>query len=105
VNWRRRFDDPIPLPDGRTIRTLSDARDALEGADPTPSTDLAVDVLDKAAQHGGPFLFMARIAIARALLGDNPPPIGRRRLTKAEQFKIKRAEYLKRKKNPPSPKG
>jgi hypothetical protein len=25
MNWSRRFDDPIPLPDGRKLRTLKDA--------------------------------------------------------------------------------
>jgi hypothetical protein len=42
---------------------------------------------------------MARIAVARALLGEDAPPIGQRRLTKAEQFKARRAEYLRKRKS------
>jgi hypothetical protein len=32
--------------------------------------------LHEAAEHGGPFVFMARINFYRAVYGDTPPPIG-----------------------------
>jgi hypothetical protein len=31
-------------------------------------------VLHEAAEHGGPFVFMARINFYRAVYGDTPPP-------------------------------
>jgi hypothetical protein len=32
--------------------------------------------LHEAAEHGGPFVFMARINFYRAVYGEKPPPIG-----------------------------
>ena len=83
-------------------KTLRDARTAIEGCDDTPARTRALDVLHQAAEHGGPFVFIARISAAKALLGEDPPPIGRRRLTRAEQFKTRRAEYLRKRKKPAS---
>jgi hypothetical protein len=36
----------------------------------------AAKVLHEAAEHGGPFVFMARINFYRAVDGDTSPPIG-----------------------------
>jgi hypothetical protein len=36
----------------------------------------AADALRKAAEYGGPFVFMARISFYGALYGRSPPPIG-----------------------------
>ncbi len=33
-------------------------------------------MLHEAAEHGGPFVFKARINFYRAVYGDTPPPIG-----------------------------
>jgi hypothetical protein len=33
-------------------------------------------VLHEAAEHGGPFVFMARIGFYAAVYGDKSPPIG-----------------------------
>jgi hypothetical protein len=33
-------------------------------------------VLQEAAEHGGPFVFMARIVFYKAVHGETPPPIG-----------------------------
>jgi hypothetical protein len=33
-------------------------------------------MLYEAAEHSGPFVFMARINFYRAVYGDTPPPIG-----------------------------
>jgi hypothetical protein len=33
-------------------------------------------VLHEAAEHGGPFVFMAPIVFCKAVFGENPPPIG-----------------------------
>lgn len=33
-------------------------------------------MLHQAAEHGGPFVFMARVAFAKAVFGEEPPQIG-----------------------------
>jgi hypothetical protein len=80
MNWSRRFEDPIELPDGRIINTIGEAAEyALElpsKIGSTPPWQRAADALHKAAEHGGPFVFMARISFYGALHGKSPPPIG-----------------------------
>jgi hypothetical protein len=68
--WAREFDDPIGLPDGRTLRTLRDAGsyitnlpNAKHGA---PEWQAAMEALILVAENGGPTTF-ARIGIVRAL--------------------------------------
>ena len=68
--WSRRFEDPIILPDGRTLRTLRDAASyimALPGK--TRQSDewqAAIEALLMAAENRGP-LMHARIGMLRAL--------------------------------------
>ncbi len=68
--WSRRFENPIPLPDGRTLRTLRDAASylmALPGK--TRQSDewqAAIEALLMAAENRGP-LMHARIGMLRAL--------------------------------------
>ena len=80
VDWSRRFDDPIELPDGRIINTISEAaeyaRELPSNIGNTQPWQRAADALRKAAEHGGPFVFMARISFYGALHGKLPPPIG-----------------------------
>jgi hypothetical protein len=80
TNWSRRFDDPVPMPDGSTIRTIGQAAEyALslpKKARNTEPWQRAAKVLHEAAEHGGPFVFMARINFYRAVYGEKPPPIG-----------------------------
>lgn len=68
------------MPDGSTIRTVGEAA---EYAISLPRTvgntgpwQLAAKVLHQAAEHGGPFVFMARVVFAKAVFGEKPPPIG-----------------------------
>jgi hypothetical protein len=68
--WRRRFDDPIPLPRGRQLVTLKDAADYIMKL-PKAEQDLkewqtAVRCLIGAAE-GRDFLMHARIGMLRAL--------------------------------------
>lgn len=76
MSWDEEFDDPIPLPNGRVIRTLREA-----GAYVTklPAKEAkherwqtAMDVLLQAAEKRGP-LMHARIGMLRALRKDMPP--------------------------------
>lgn len=80
VDWFRRFDDPIELPDGQIINTIGEAAEyATSLSAKTGNTEpwqRAAKVLHQAAEHGGPFVFIARISFYRAVYGDTPPPIG-----------------------------
>ena len=75
MNWSAAFTDlpPIDVSDGRKLKTLADCRDYIlklktQDQDQRHWQD-ATAVLLKAAEHGGPFLFIARIAVSRALRG------------------------------------
>jgi hypothetical protein len=74
--WKRRFDEPIPLPDERTLlTTLRDAGDYIaslpkEEAD-LPEWQSAIEALILVADLGGPTMF-ARIGIMRALNRNVP---------------------------------
>jgi hypothetical protein len=68
--WRRPFDDPIPLADGRLIATLREAGDYIaelskkEAA--SPDWQAAIEALMLVVERGGPTMF-ARIGMMRAL--------------------------------------
>jgi hypothetical protein len=73
VNWDADFAGmpPIALPDGRKLETLADLRGyilALAKQERLGWND-AVAALLKAAEHGGPFRFIARVAFSRTLHG------------------------------------
>lgn len=78
VNWSRRFDDPVPMPDGSTIRTIGEAAEYARKL-PKRVSDTAVwqhaagDLL-MASEHAA-FVFLARGSFYRAVYGDTPPPI------------------------------
>lgn len=80
ANWSRRFDDPIPMPDGRMIKTIGEAAEyATSLPRKVGNTELwqrAAKNLQLAAEHGGPFVVMARINFCKAVFGEKPPPIG-----------------------------
>ena len=42
----------------------------------TPPWQRAADQLHTAAEHGRPFVFIARISFAKAVYGEEDPPIG-----------------------------
>jgi hypothetical protein len=64
VNWSRRFGNPVPMPDGSTIRTIGEAAEYAirrpKKARNTEPWQRAAKGLQLAAEHGGPFVFMAR---------------------------------------------
>jgi len=68
--WSRVFEDPIPLPGGTTLRTLSDAAShvmALPGKTrQSVEWQAAIEALLMAAEDRGP-LMHARIGMLRAL--------------------------------------
>jgi hypothetical protein len=70
LDWKRQFDDPIVLSDGRKLVTL---RDAAAHATKLPKKEAdsaewqaAMEALILVATHGGPTMF-ARIGIMQAL--------------------------------------
>jgi hypothetical protein len=70
LDWNRRFDDAIILPDGRTLVTL---RDAAACATKLPKKEAdsaewqaAMEALLLVAEHDGPTM-LARIGVMRAL--------------------------------------
>ncbi|MFZ2159323.1 MAG: hypothetical protein WAV72_24820 [Bradyrhizobium sp.] len=87
-DWKRRFDDPIPLPGGRRLVTLQDAGRYITGL-PKAEHDAAewqaaMEALLLVAEHDGPTMF-ARIAMMRALHRDGAKatPAPRRKRAKA----------------------
>ena len=67
--WQRRFEDPIPLSDGRKLVTLRDAADYITSL-PEKETDLpdwqvAIEALMLVPRGGSTML--ARIAVMKAL--------------------------------------
>ena len=67
--WQRKFEDPIPLPDGRTLVTLRDAADYITSL-PKKESDLpewqtAIEVLMLVARSGP--TMMARIGVMKSL--------------------------------------
>jgi hypothetical protein len=70
VSWGARFDDPIPLANGRKLLTLQDAATHITNL-PKKESDLpewqaAIEALMLVADRGGPTMF-ARIGVMRAL--------------------------------------
>lgn len=86
IGWKTEFDDPIPLPDGRELRTLRDAADyiaALPAVEAeTDRWQLAIENLINAADHNG-IVMVARIAMLRALDHDPRSPTGFGRKTRS----------------------
>jgi hypothetical protein len=68
--WQRPFEDPIPLPDGRMLRTLREAGAYIMKLPPRaklePEWQAAVEALLMAAESRGP-LMHARVGMLRAL--------------------------------------
>jgi hypothetical protein len=68
--WSRSFDEPIPLPDGRVLRTLRDGGNYIAALPKqehdAPEWQAAIQALMLVVDHGGMTL-LARIGINRAL--------------------------------------
>jgi hypothetical protein len=70
--WSRHFDDPIALPDGTKLATLKQAVAYLAKTVPKaeqnrPEVLAAADILTKAAEREIAWMFLARMAVLRAL--------------------------------------
>lgn len=91
--WSARFEDPIPLPDGRELATLEDAARHIQKLTKAEQAKLhwqtAVSVLIAAAE-GHDFLMHARIAMLRALNHGRPRPATEPRRKAAKTYRIVR---------------
>jgi hypothetical protein len=71
TDWRRRFDDPIPLPKGRQLVTLKDAARYIQklpkAEQQIEEWQTAVEVLILVAENNGGPTMLARIGVMRAL--------------------------------------
>ena len=89
---------PIKLPDGRALETLACCRAFMlelpERDQLKPPWQAAAAALLHGAEHGGPFLFIARVAVARALNGTavGRPPTPIERPDQGDAWKAKRAQ-------------
>lgn len=89
MRWSRAFEDPVPHPDGGTMRTLRQAALHIlalpkrEAA--LPHWQLAMHCLIAAAEDREPLLH-ASIAMRKALNRDQAAPASRSR--RAKQFRI-----------------
>jgi hypothetical protein len=93
MNWKALLESrPIKTPDGKTLRTLADARAYLVKLPETEATLRAAGELLKAAEHGGPFLMIARMSVYGAIYGKDdirqPPPPAKAK--KQDRWKKKR---------------
>ncbi len=72
--WSTPFDDPVPLPGGRKLRTLREAADYItalpEDEQHEARWQTAIENLINAAETGGGWLMFARIGMLRALNAD-----------------------------------
>jgi hypothetical protein len=70
MSWPREFDDPIPVPGGKPLRTLLEAGEFIaklpKKEHAAPEWQAAMQALILVAEGGGPTMF-ARVSIMRAL--------------------------------------
>ncbi len=89
--WPQEFDEPILLPDGRTLTTLEDAGHFIAGLPPAmqqrPEWQAATEALLLVAESGGPAMF-ARIGVMRALNAGKPDPQLTRQRRRAKAYRV-----------------
>jgi hypothetical protein len=77
MSWSRAFHIPIPLPDGRTLRTLRDAGEYIQelpkAIHQRPEWQIAAEMLLEAVEGKGPLMF-AEIAMRKAVNAGKPAP-------------------------------
>ena len=88
--WDRTFDDPIPLPDGRELRTLRDAGNYIaklpKAEHDAPEWETAIRALMLVVEHGGDIM-LPRIGIMRALRRHGQPePTPRKKRAKKNRI-------------------
>jgi hypothetical protein len=91
--WSARFDDPIPLPNGRQLVTLKDAGDYItklpKAEHNAPEWQTAMKVLILVAEKGGDAM-LARIGVMQALHRHDQPEPPKPRRKSARAYRIVR---------------
>jgi hypothetical protein len=91
--WKRAFDDPIHLPNGRKLLTLGDAGHCVaalpQATQQRPEWPAAAEALLLVAESGGPVIF-ARIGVMVALNAGKPDPAITPRRKRAKRYRIVR---------------
>lgn len=93
MSWSRRFEDPIKLPSGKTLRTLRDAADYIQKL-PAKEAEkrhwqTAIRELLISAERGG-IILLAQWAMLQAIHHDDPEPEKPRRRKRAKAYRIVR---------------
>jgi hypothetical protein len=97
MNWDADFAGlpPIELPDGQKLETLADCRAyilALPAKEHARWAGVVAELL-KAAEHGGPFCFTARLVFSRQLHGvTGVGPMPEPRESKPDRWKARRKQ-------------
>ena len=89
--WSTPFDDPVPTPQGKPLKTLRDAGEYIRRL-PAKTQKLAhwqtaTAILIRAAE-GRDFLMHARIAMLRALHHGKPEPDDAPRVKRSKAYRI-----------------
>ncbi|MDH2402012.1 hypothetical protein QCM77_18905 [Bradyrhizobium sp. SSUT18] len=91
MSWARSFDDPIPLPGRKPLRTLLQAGEYIAALPKkehaAPEWRAAMEALLLVVERGGPTMF-ARIGIMRALNSGKPGPDLQSRRKSAKKYRV-----------------
>lgn len=91
MTWSREFDEPIPLPGGKLLRTLRDAGEHIAALPKkehaAPEWQAAMEALILVAEGGGPTMF-ARIGIMRAFNHGKMDPEIEPRRKRAKSYRL-----------------
>jgi len=98
MSWKTRFDDPIPLPDGGAIKTLSEARAYMLALSKREQIEqrwqnAARDLLKAAEERS--WIFFARAALYKAIhrhADEIPPSSGVKKAYKWRERRRTRGE-------------
>lgn len=94
MSWSKRFPEPIELPSGKRLETLSDARAYIlelpEAKQASTKWQTAVGELLKAANPpgNGPWIDFARMAMMQALHHGEPPRLPEPRRKAAKKYRL-----------------
>lgn len=94
MSWTRRLDPPIVLPEGRKLVTLRDAAEYVltlpEDVQQQPAWQHAADALRNAAEREVAWMWFARPAMMRAIMGPDRPPVGNPERKKGHKWRNNR---------------